>query len=251
MNIEFQTFEVPLPSEGLNYPNDCAFKSGVVKLKYGTSKEETILMDNQLIKKGTVLTELLKSLMVEKEDVNMLFPGDYNALMLAVRISMYGSDYDAEIQCPSCGRSNKVFIDLSKFENYKNTEDFLSGNFEYVSKFKNKYKYKILTTGELIEFENFISNMKKKNIPVNVIAEHFFRCIESVNDKKDKAELKTFFNNMPSIESREVREHILSNYPDIDMTQDFVCSYCGHEWETELPINVKFFWGTGPRQKRI
>ena len=80
-----------------------------------------------------------------------------------------------------------------------------------------------------MEFEDFVSNMRKKNIPVNIIAEYFFRCIESVNDKKDKAELKTFFNNMPSIESKEVREHILSNSPDVNMEQEFVCAYCNHE----------------------
>ena len=141
MSNEFQAFEVPLPSGGLNYPTNCSFKSGVVKLRYGTSRDETILMDNQLIKKGTVLTELLKSLMVDKEDVNKLFPGDYNALMLAARISMYGSDFEAEIQCPSCGKMNKIFVDLTKFENFENTENFLSGNFEYTSKLKNKYKY--------------------------------------------------------------------------------------------------------------
>lgn len=250
-NNNFQTFEVELPSKGLNYPDDCVFKKGTVNLKYGTSKEETILMDSQLIRKGTVLDKLVQSLLIEDEDISKLFPGDFNSLVVNARISMYGTRWEIKIPCPMCGEQNKNVIDISEFNSFENTKEFEEGKFEFISSLKNKFKYKILTKKEASDYEKLCSDMKKKNLPYNQIAEYFFKTIISVNDETDKIKLKDYFETMSSVESREVREHILFNAPDINLSKEFSCPSCDHEWEADVPMDITFFWRPGSRKKRV
>ena len=247
----FQTFVIPLPSGGLNYTDDCAFKKGTVELKYGTSREETILMDRQLIRNGTVLDELLKSLMIEKEDVSKLFPGDFNALVIAARVSMYGNIWEVKVPCPSCGVEQEIKIDISEFDNFKNTEEFENGTLVYESTQGNKFEYKILSKKEIVDYDKFVISMKKKNIPCNQIGELFFRSIISVNGETNKADNKIYFNSMSSLESRELREHINQNSPDINLFREFECPSCGHSWDSEIELDISFFWRSGSRKQRI
>jgi len=85
---------VDLPSQGLVYPETSPLSEGKIEMKYMTAKEEDILTNQSYIQKGTVLDELIKSLIqtpgVKYED---LVVGDKNALLVAARILGYGKDY--------------------------------------------------------------------------------------------------------------------------------------------------------------
>ena len=79
-----------------------------------TAKEEDILMSQALIKRGTVITELIKSCLINKNiDVQTLLSGDRNALMIAIRASGYGAIYEPIYACPSCEFKNELQIDLN------------------------------------------------------------------------------------------------------------------------------------------
>ena len=51
----------------------------------------------------------------------------------------------------------------------------------------------------------------------------------------------TISNEEYLLKSRELREHIIENSPDINLNNMFNCSLCGHEWESEIPIDISFF----------
>ena len=92
--FKFPTEVVELPSKGLLYPEDNPLSSGKVEIKYMTAREEDILTNTSYISDGTVLDELLKSLIVSKDiDFNDLLIGDKNALLISARILGYGSKY--------------------------------------------------------------------------------------------------------------------------------------------------------------
>ena len=80
---------VPLPSQGRIYPPESGFHGKeTVEVRSMTAKEEDILTSRALIKKGTVITELIKSCLVDKTlDVNVLTSGDRNAIMTALRVT--------------------------------------------------------------------------------------------------------------------------------------------------------------------
>ena len=60
----FPSEKVTLPSKGLLYPKESPLSKGVIEMKYMTAREEDVLTNQSLIQKGTVIDELLKSLIV-------------------------------------------------------------------------------------------------------------------------------------------------------------------------------------------
>ena len=67
------------------YSKDSPLSSGQVEIKYMTAREEDILTSRALIKKGTVLSELVRSCLIDKSiDPEMLISGDRNAIMTAL-----------------------------------------------------------------------------------------------------------------------------------------------------------------------
>ena len=64
--LKFPTEMVELPSKGLVYPEDNPLSSGKIEMKYMTAKEEDILTNQNYINNGTVIDELLKSLIITK-----------------------------------------------------------------------------------------------------------------------------------------------------------------------------------------
>ena len=61
---KFPTEVIDLPSGGKVYPKDSPLAEGKIELKYMTTREEDILMSENLIKKGVVIDKLLNSLIV-------------------------------------------------------------------------------------------------------------------------------------------------------------------------------------------
>ena len=83
---QYPTEDVTLPSKGLLYPDGHPLRSGVIKMKYMTAREEDILTNQNYIKNGTVINKLLQSLIVTPVNYNDLLIGDKNAILIAARI---------------------------------------------------------------------------------------------------------------------------------------------------------------------
>ena len=120
---KFPTEIIDLPSKGYFYPEKSPLSSGTVELKYMTTREEDILMSENLIKKGVVIDKLLDSLIVTKgvkqED---LILGDKNAVLVAARILAYGPEYTAEVTNPKNQEENQnhhidILIDIKEEAN--------------------------------------------------------------------------------------------------------------------------------------
>jgi hypothetical protein len=88
---KFPTEVIDIPSGGKVYSKESPLADGKIEIKYMTTKEEDILMSENLIKKGVVIDKLLDSLIVTK-GVNQasLVLGDKNAVLVASRILAYG-----------------------------------------------------------------------------------------------------------------------------------------------------------------
>jgi hypothetical protein len=91
--LNIPTEIVELPSLGLIYPESSPLSSGKIEMKYMTAREEDILTNQNYIQKGTVLDELVKSLIVSNINYDDLCVGDKNAVLVAARILGYGKDY--------------------------------------------------------------------------------------------------------------------------------------------------------------
>ena len=113
--FDIPTEVIPLPSNGVIYPQESPLHmKDSVEIRAMTARDEDILTSRALIKKGTVITELIKSCLIDKTiDVDEMVSGDRNAIMTALRITGYGSEYKVEVDCPACGERSKQDFNLS------------------------------------------------------------------------------------------------------------------------------------------
>ena len=142
--FDFPTEVLDLPSKGLVYPKEHPLSSGTIEIKYMTAKEEDILSNQNLIKKGIVLDKLFESIIVDKGiNPNDIVIGDKNAIILATRLLGYGHEYKMTFYSSKLGKGVETTVDLSEiktkevdFSLFKNGRAFTDKNME---KFRKKF----------------------------------------------------------------------------------------------------------------
>ena len=253
---QFPTEIVELPSKGLCYPKDSPLASGKVEMKYMTAKEEDILTSVNLIRKGTVLDELFKSLILSPINYSDLLIGDKNAIMIASRILGYGADYRFDVTCPACGTKQEMSINLSELGESPFDETALSelgtnGVLEWIlPASKRKIQFVLATHRIETAVNREITarqkiNKNKVNPEITTRLKHM---IMSVDDNDDKKYVANFVDNeFLSRDSHAFREYISDIQTDIDFNINFECSSCDHTATLALPIDAGFFW---PRSKK-
>ena len=213
-----------------------------------TAKEEDILTNKVLLKKGTVISELIKSCLTDKRvDPKDLISGDRNALLVAIRITGYGEQYVAEVQCPECDFKNKTEFNLSSLPITRlEVKPLIEG--------QNVFQFKLPATGANVHFkfltgrdeEEILATQEKKkkaglNSDTSVTTNLAYQII-SVNGIDDRAKIAQFVQMMPARDSLALRTYIKDNEPGIEMKQEMCCSSCGHTEEVNVPLGTSFLW---------
>lgn len=248
--LDFPVEYIDLPSEGHFYPLSSPLSSGRIQLKYMTAREEDILTNQNLIKKGVVLDELLKALIVTPNvKLDDILVGDKNAIFIAARRLAYGDEYPAKITCPKCGEENEVKINLGElkskefdFSKYTKGENAFSFQLPISKK---TVVYRLLThkdEGDIDAELKGLAKISKANTPEMTTRLKY--SIVSVDGNSDRGVVKKFVDNMLAKDSMALRRYIRENTPDMDMTFDFTCSACGHNERMAMPLGVDFFWPT-------
>lgn len=240
---------VPLPSRGVVYAADSPLHGQeTVDIRAMTAKEEDILTSRALIKKGTVITHLIQSCLVNKQiDVNEMLVGDRNAIMTALRVTGYGSEYKAEVDCPSCGERSKhdfLLTDLPIKRLEAEPMAMGANLFEFtlpVTKKVTHFQY--LTGKEEQEITVLMERKKKQGLQVdNLVTTRLTHSIVAIDGIKDKGKINTFIRNMPARDSLALRKHIDNTEPGLEMKTWMDCIHCMESSEVRLPLGASFFW---------
>lgn len=257
--LEIPVENVPLPSRGIIYPPDHPLHmQETVQIRAMTAREEDILTSKALIKKGTVINELIKSCLIDKRiDPNDMILGDRNAVMVSLRITGYGSDYNVEVGCPECGERSKQEFDLGSLPITRFTQDpiALGTNLFEAQMPKNNpndpdmvIRYRHMTGHDEIEMSQVQERKKKQGFQTdNMITQRYQHQIVAVNDINDRTKIQMFIQKMPSRYSLALRKAIDSNEPGIKMKQHVTCPHCSEESEVSMPLGANFFWPDSER----
>jgi len=246
--IDIAAEAVPLPSRGVIYNNDSLLGTETLEIKPMTAKEEDILTSRAYIKNGTVISKLIKSCLIDKSiDPDDLISGDRNALLIALRITGYGSDYTLEIGCPECSKTNKSTFDLSSLPIKRLQVDpvEIGQNIFEVQLPVTKKNVKVKFLNGHDEREMMIINERKKKSGFNVessVTDRLSRSILSIENISDKNKISLFVQNMPARDSLALRRFLDEHEPGVEMKSHMLCSHCHEESEVDLPIGASFFW---------
>ena len=256
LDIPIET--VPLPSNGVCYPVGSPLHLMESVDIYGmTTREEDILTNQSLLKRGTVITELIKSCLANKAaDPASLLVGDRNALMVAIRITGYGEIYPAEVKCgsDSCEHEwkhefNLLHLPIKRLE------------LSPVEVGRNLFEFKLPRSNALVRFrfltgrdEEEISATSEKQKKLGLaagasnVSTSLMYSIVSVNGIEDRSKLSLFIKHMSAGDSLALRDYIKSNEPGITMKQQVRCPDCNLEQEMVVPLGVTFFWPNAKSQ---
>lgn len=248
---KYPTETISLPSKGYFYSESHPLSSGELELKLMTAKEEDILTNANLIKKGIVLDKLLESVIVDKrikpEDFLI---GDKNAVFIALRRLAYGDSYGpVSVKCNSCKEDNKeVHINLGELnEKDIDLSNYSKGvnNFEYqLPNSKRNITFKLLTSRDELLIDGEIKSSQKLKLTTNnEFTTRLRYMITSVDGNTDKVYIRKFIENeFLTKDSLAFRKHVKEMSPDIDMTFDFNCEHCNHQEKVGVPLTATFFW---------
>ena len=241
---KFPTEVIDLPSEGKVYIKDSPLSSGQLELKYMTTREEDILMSENLIKKGIVIDKLLDSLIVTKGvKQGDLILGDKNAVLVASRILAYGPEYTVEVTNPNdVDEKIEHTFDLSKcpFKELSKDVDYSDNSFDFTTPVgKNKLKFKLLTGADETLIEKDIKQSSKFGVSSDITTRLRYTVIEVDGDTKP-ATISEFTQNLLARDSVALRNYIRDIAPDIDLTSEIEIG--GEAVNVSIPLTVEFFW---------
>jgi len=236
---------VDLPSKG-RYPEGHPMHGKEsIEIKYMTAKDEDILTNRSLLKKGLAIDRLIQNV-VRDSGVNAsdLYVGDRNSILIHARASAYGDDYKTKIKCPACQHSNPFVFKLSDHEVYHGDQygeeivDNGDGTFNVTLPMS-----KIVATIAPMTGHDEIEIMKDKKDPLeNILTEQMRRFCLAFNGYKDSMTINQVIDNLPAGDSRVLREASKNISPDIKMEANFACGNCDHEEVITVPLGTDFFW---------
>jgi hypothetical protein len=241
---KFPTEVIDIPSGGKVYSKDSPLADGKIELKYMTTREEDILMSENLIKKGVVIDKLLDSLIVTKGvKQEHLVLGDKNAVLVAARILAYGPEYTVEVSNPN-NLEQKVehTFDLTEcpFKETVDGVDYSDNSFDFETPIgKNKIKFKLLTGVEEKLIEKDLEQSKKVGYNSEITTRLRYTIIEVDGDNKTET-ITAFSQNMLARDSIALRNYIQEISPDIDLTSEIEIG--GETVSVSIPLTVEFFW---------
>jgi hypothetical protein len=250
-NWEVPVEVVPVPSSGTVYPSGTPLcNRETLEIKAMTAQEEDILSSPALIKQGTVITQLIRSCLVDKSiNPDDMLLGDRNAIMISVRITGYGSEYTADATCPTCTQQSSQKFMLTDLAIQRL-------DIKPVAEGQNLFEYKLPVTGKTIHFK-FMTGFDEANRSTKLerekkltggmgiqktVTSRLENYIVSVDGITDRNAIAQFISKMPARDSRSLRTYIIDNEPGVNMNVVMDCPHCSEMGRVALPMGASFFW---------
>jgi hypothetical protein len=231
---------VSLPSEGLFYKS----KKRSVKVGYLTAADENIIssIDRKKTINESIVLPLLRNRLYERDlRPEELLEGDTEAILIFLRNTSFGSEYNVSAVDPQTGEYFTAAVDLSELNIIKpKQEPNQEGYFEVeLPVSKHKVKLKLLTMGDKLEIERIISSYpSERNAPV--VTTRLIKNIVELNGSTDRVKISTFVEQMPIKDSKFIRNFLIENEPRLDLSKEIIAP-SGEKAVVNIAFGVEFF----------
>jgi hypothetical protein len=233
---------VQLPSKGIFYKN----KISEVTVEYLTSKDEDILTTPALIENNTLIDVLLKNKIKSKGiEVDEMLSGDKNAILIFLRASSYGKDYEVMVTDPFSNNPFKSSIDLTKLK-YKEVNTIPDENLLFsvdLPMRKKTIKFRLISDNELKKiFKQAETKKEATGQPfIEILSMRLKASVVEINGNQDRKYINSFIDAMPALDSLTLRRKIEEVTPDVDYKYQFV-SPAGYTFDASISLGVDFFF---------
>jgi hypothetical protein len=228
---------VSLPSQGVHYSNG----KKTLRVAYLTAADENILMSPNLIQSETVVDELLKRKILDKDlSFDDLVEEDKQAILIFLRNTAFGTEYSLTLTDPSTKKSFEATLDLSvlKVKEFKLVADS-NGEYSYMLPISKKnVTFNFLTNAQEKELQNIKELGGTTVSPLNT--KKLEMMIKSVDGQRDQMALYQFIQNLPIKDSQEFKKFVSENKPGLDLIVDVIAP-SGEKVPVLVDFGVEFF----------
>jgi hypothetical protein len=229
---------VELPSRGIHYAN----KKKSLRVGYLTASDENILSAQNLIQNNTVIDELLKRKILDRDFiVDEIADEDKQAVLIFLRSTAFGPEYTFYLNDPKTDKEFTSIVDLSEisFREFKLEPDS-NGEFQYVMPKSNiEITFKFLTPKQQKEIDEIEKSWNGVGVPP-IVTKQLEMMIKSVAGNKDMMNIRNFIEKLPIKDSQDFRKFIKENKPSLDLKRE-VTTPSGDKTQVEIGFGVEFF----------
>jgi hypothetical protein len=229
---------VELPSRGIHYTT----QKKSLKVAYLTASDENILSAQNLIQTNSVVDELLKRKVLDRDfNVEDLVDEDRQAVLIFLRNTAFGPEFNVYVTDPKTNEGFTAKIDLSevKFKELKLSPD-QNGEFKYyMDKSKVDVTFKFLTKKQQKELEDIEKSWNGLGV-APIVTKELEMIIKSVNGNREMMAIHNFVQNLPIKDSQDFRKYIRENKPSLDLKKT-VKAPSGEDIQVEIGFGVEFF----------
>ena len=240
MNFNLPHDVVSLPSGGVFYPS----KKKSVKVGYLTASDENILVniDGRKTIKESVVLPLLRNKLYEPDlRPEELLDGDIEAILLFLRNTSFGPEYNINVTDPGTGKdfTASILLDELNIKNVKTLPDSDGTFTTQLPKSNVTVKLKPLTMRDTIEIENILDSYPQGRISP-IITLRLNKMIIELNGSADRNDISKFIEAMPISDSKYIRSFLAENEPRLDLNRE-VTAPSGEKVNLSIAFGVEFF----------
>jgi len=238
-----QNFSLPhdvvkLPTGGVFYKN----KKKAVKVGYLTAADENILMAGDSIGKDGLVITLLRNKLYEPDlRPDELLQGDLEAILIFLRNSAFGPEYNITLSDPDTGKKFETTILLDELYIKETTQKPNDEGYFVVKlpKSNSTVKLKPLSFGELSELDKMADQY-----PVGRIAPKqtwkLNKMVVEIDGNSDVAFITQTIDSLPISDAKFIRNFVEENEPRLDLVRK-VNAPSGKEVYANIAFGVEFF----------
>ena len=229
---------IELPSRGIHYTS----KRKSVRIAYLTASDENILSSPSFLNTNTVITELLKRKILDRDlPIDEIVEEDRQAILIFLRNTAFGSEYTITTVDPKTNQEFDVVVNLEslKLKDFNLSENSEGEYTYYLEKSKTDITFKFLTQKQESEI-NKIKESWNGNGVAPIVTKQLEMMIQSVGGVRDNMSIRDFVENLPIKDSQDFKKYVRENKPGLDLTQT-VNTPSGDTIQVEIGFGVEFF----------
>ena len=238
MNFNLPHDVVSLPSGGIFYKN----KKKAVKLGYLTASDENIILNTSQSNRESVVLSLLRNKLYETDlKPDELLTGDVEAILIFLRNTAFGPDYEVNLTDPQTGRKFNYTLVLEEL-NIRKTEYKPNEEGLFVVKLPksgNEVKLKPMSLADSLEIEKLVDTYPSNRVAPKVTWK-LNKQIVSVDGESDKGVIAKYIETMPIMDSKFVRNFLNENEPRLELQKE-VTAPSGEKVIVDITFGVEFF----------
>lgn len=228
---------VSLPTKGVFYKP----KKESLKVGYLTAMDENYLSSPNILTEGIIYTLLKNKVYEPGFDILQLLNVDLQAILIFLRNTSFGSEYDFKIRDPKTDLLFETTLNIDKIK-VKDAEFSPDGEglFDFLlPKSKKNVKLRLLNLGDEREIEKIKEQYPEKMV-APIVTKRLEKAIISIDGDRNKENISKFVSQLPIIDSKEIRKFLRRCEPELDLNYT-VTAPSGEKVTIDVTFGAEFF----------